>query len=96
MQQVILSSDAMKLLYCFDLKIALSLIALRTKREVHGEVDDRCNLRPTPGYCKLSEPKYFFYKTRNECVSKFLGDCRGDKDSFDSEDECKQTCLQQI
>lgn len=64
------------------------LKAIRMRRDV----DARCNARSSSGYCKI-EPKYFFNKRTSECVAKRLGDCSGDEDLFDTEDECKRACL---
>lgn len=65
------------------------LKAIRTRRDI----DARCNARRSSGYCKMAEAKYFFDKRTSQCIAKYLGDCSGDEDLFDSKDECERACL---
>jgi len=54
-----------------------------------------CDLPPiTPGLlsCMAFIPKWTFSKSEGKCVSYMYGGCRGTKNLFDSEAECKAEC----
>lgn len=60
------------------------------------EIDPRCDARNGPGHCRIGGAKYLYHKDRKECIPKYLGDCSGDKNLFNTEDECKNACIQNV
>ncbi|KAH8418856.1 hypothetical protein KR222_004590 [Zaprionus bogoriensis] len=54
----------------------------------------KCNDKPTnTGPCKAAFPKWRFIKATRQCEPFIYGGCKGTKNMFDSEDECKKHCL---
>lgn len=70
-----------------------NVISFISKGRASGGTDDRCNANLSNGICPLTEHKYIFNKAQKKCELKTLGDCSGDEDLFDSENECRRACL---
>jgi len=63
--------------------------------ESNEDDENICNLPPiTPGLvsCEAFIPKWTFSKTEGKCVQYIYGGCRGTKNLFNSEAQCKAEC----
>lgn len=55
-------------------------------------IPDSCSLEPVTGPCRAMQRKYFFNETSGKCEMFIYGGCRGNKNNFSSEEECKTYC----
>lgn len=76
-------------------KINCALFFVGAEQETDKN-DVRCigSPRRLPGYCILQPAKYFYNSEKKACVSIARGHCNGDSVLFNTEDECKNTCLE--
>nr|XP_033800153.1 collagen alpha-1(XXVIII) chain-like [Geotrypetes seraphini] len=55
--------------------------------------DPRCRLILDQGPCRTYIIKWYYDKQANACAQFWYGGCHGNANRFDSEDECKKTCV---
>ncbi|XP_055939178.1 WAP four-disulfide core domain protein 8-like [Argiope bruennichi] len=51
-----------------------------------------CNLPPETGPCKGYLPRYYYDPTTNDCKKFIYGGCGGNKNNFETEEECYEKC----
>ncbi|XP_054596846.2 collagen, type XXVIII, alpha 1b isoform X1 [Nothobranchius furzeri] len=54
---------------------------------------DGCSETPDPGPCLDYEIKWYYDETSNSCARFWFGGCFGNRNRFESERECKETCI---
>ena len=53
---------------------------------------DICSLEPEVGTCRGYIPRFFHNSTSNQCEEFIYGGCGGNKNNFNTLDECLQQC----
>ncbi|XP_076354138.1 papilin-like [Tachypleus tridentatus] len=61
------------------------------KQKVAGDV---CKLPKTLGPCHDYSVKWFFDMTYGGCIRFWYGGCNGNENRFDSEEQCKEVCVE--
>lgn len=56
-------------------------------------LDPRCGLVLDQGTCRDYNIRWYYDKQANACAQFWYGGCDGNKNRFDTEDECKRTCV---
>ena len=51
-----------------------------------------CSLPPVTGPCKAAFPRFFFNATSGHCEHFTYGGCDGNKNDFETQVECENTC----
>ncbi|XP_052766205.1 uncharacterized protein LOC128207366 isoform X2 [Mya arenaria] len=55
--------------------------------------EDICSLQPMTGRdCRARMSRYYFDKSRGECLQFFYGGCGGNSNNFVSKDDCEREC----
>lgn len=54
--------------------------------------DEACSLPAESGMCMAYMPKFFFNTTSGQCDTFIYGGCQGNKNNFESKEECEQAC----
>lgn len=57
-----------------------------------GNVQDPCGLPPVYGRCAENITRYYYDQRTDECVPFEYSGCRGNKNNFYSDSECKEQC----
>nr|XP_033474208.1 collagen, type XXVIII, alpha 2a isoform X1 [Epinephelus lanceolatus] len=57
-------------------------------------VDPRCNLTLDQGTCRDYSIQWYYDKQANACAQFWYGGCGGNDNRYETEDECKKTCIQ--
>jgi hypothetical protein len=57
-------------------------------------LDPRCALVLDQGPCRDYKMRWYYDKQANACAQFWYGACEGNQNRFDTEDECKRTCVQ--
>lgn len=55
--------------------------------------DPRCDLPLDQGACREYNVRWYYDKQANACAQFWYGGCDGNKNRFDTEEECKRTCV---
>lgn len=56
-------------------------------------LDPRCGLVLDQGTCRDYNIRWYYDRQANACAQFWYGGCSGNKNRFDTEDECKRTCV---
>uniref|UniRef100_A0A670ZKV3 BPTI/Kunitz inhibitor domain-containing protein n=1 Tax=Pseudonaja textilis TaxID=8673 RepID=A0A670ZKV3_PSETE len=51
-----------------------------------------CQLPSVCGICKAMFPRFFYNVSTHKCEPFIYGGCGGNKNNFESEDECRRAC----
>uniref|UniRef100_A0A8C7MPN1 Collagen alpha-1(XXVIII) chain n=1 Tax=Oncorhynchus kisutch TaxID=8019 RepID=A0A8C7MPN1_ONCKI len=57
-------------------------------------LDPRCALILDQGPCRDYKMRWYYDKQANACAQFWYGACEGNQNRFDTEEECKRTCVQ--
>ncbi|KAM9342262.1 collagen, type XXVIII, alpha 2a [Pholidichthys leucotaenia] len=61
--------------------------------EEASRMDPRCNLILSQGTCRNYVIRWYYDKQANACAQFWYGGCGGNDNRFETEDECKTTCV---
>ncbi|XP_061575964.1 kunitz-type protease inhibitor 2 [Cololabis saira] len=56
------------------------------------EFAERCGAEPQVGPCRAAFRRWYHNKDSGSCQSFLYGGCKGNRNNYDTEDECKDTC----
>ncbi|XP_040912371.1 collagen, type XXVIII, alpha 2a [Toxotes jaculatrix] len=56
-------------------------------------LDPRCNLKLDQGSCRDYSIRWYYDKQANACAQFWYGGCGGNDNRYETEDECKKTCV---
>ncbi|CAL1541234.1 unnamed protein product [Lymnaea stagnalis] len=62
-------------------------------QEEMEQIPEHCQDFPEVGPCKAAFKRYFFNKSTFECHSFIYGGCHGNRNNFESLEECNTACL---
>uniref|UniRef100_A0A3Q1GZ22 BPTI/Kunitz inhibitor domain-containing protein n=1 Tax=Acanthochromis polyacanthus TaxID=80966 RepID=A0A3Q1GZ22_9TELE len=65
----------------------------RTKIQDVVPLDPRCNLSLDQGTCRDYSIRWYYDKQANSCAQFWYGGCGGNDNRYETEDECKKTCV---
>jgi len=54
---------------------------------------DDCNQRKSIGHCRAAFPRWFYNKIEDKCEEFTYGGCGGNGNNFETEEECKSSCI---
>lgn len=57
-----------------------------------GHVQDVCTMPPVYGGCQDNETRWYYDQRSEECVEFSFSGCRGNKNNFETERECRNQC----
>lgn len=55
--------------------------------------DPRCNLSLDQGTCRNYSIHWYYDKQANSCAQFWYGGCGGNDNRYETEEECKKTCV---
>ncbi|XP_036394931.1 collagen, type XXVIII, alpha 1b [Megalops cyprinoides] len=60
---------------------------------VENKYDPGCKQALDPGPCRQYVVKWYYDSTANACAQFWFGGCEGNRNRFDTEDNCRKTCV---
>ncbi|XP_067939856.1 papilin-like [Watersipora subatra] len=57
--------------------------------------DDKCLLPPQAGPCNGYFIRWYYDNVSNQCVQFMFGGCQGNSNNYQSEEECKSSCVEE-
>ncbi|KAM9224561.1 kunitz-type protease inhibitor 2 [Dugong dugon] len=57
------------------------------------DYEEYCTAKAVTGPCRAAFPRWYFNTEKNSCDNFIYGGCRGNKNSYQSKEECMQRCL---
>ncbi|XP_067304321.1 collagen alpha-6(VI) chain isoform X2 [Pseudorasbora parva] len=70
-------------------------LILQAKEET-ALYDDACLMKPDVGPCSNYILRWYYDIQQNECTKFWFGGCEGNKNKFDTQQECEALCLRDI
>lgn len=52
-----------------------------------------CELEPYEGYCRGGISRWYYDKDKQDCIIFGYSECGGNKNNFQSREQCLNTCL---
>uniref|UniRef100_A0A147BI17 Putative salivary kunitz domain protein n=2 Tax=Ixodes ricinus TaxID=34613 RepID=A0A147BI17_IXORI len=74
--------------FCFLVLVAYAIAAADAKKSP-GE---RCYLKPKTGPCKGKHLRFYYDKKEVKCKTFIYGGCNGNKNRFETKEECQRAC----
>ncbi|WP_411027309.1 BPTI/Kunitz-type proteinase inhibitor domain-containing protein [Salmonella sp. s54925] len=65
----------------------------QTKSECEADCKVDCTSKPETGRCRGYFPQYYYDQNSKECKKFIYGGCGGNKNNFDSYEECRESCM---
>ncbi|KAK0145076.1 Collagen alpha-1(XXVIII) chain [Merluccius polli] len=83
-------------LFIFVLLLLIIIIIVQpetTLTAVSSSIDSRCSLPLSQGTCRDYTILWYYDKQANSCAQFWYGGCGGNDNRYDTEEECKETCV---
>lgn len=74
---------------------SLTIFFLCSARSEFVPLDPRCALVLDQGPCRDYKMRWYYDKQANACAQFWYGACEGNQNRFNTEEECKRTCVQE-
>ena len=81
-----------------DIKLEITTDVQDMNNDAEFDIDDsdECSLPVMPGNCFQELERWFFDSTSNTCKRFKYGGCNGNKNNFQTREQCESRCTSQI